>query len=110
MGGVVNALAPLPKRAPGTGTVSFHRATNTWRFRTPGRHGQECAGFPTREAAEMVLDNAMRSKPRARRQHHPRYLLRATLEYAAQLAHVCGLDLEEQVALTLGKKPKEKST
>jgi hypothetical protein len=51
----MNALA---KRLPGTGTVSFHGASATWRIRTPGQLGTQHGGFQTREAAERALEAA----------------------------------------------------
>lgn len=93
----MNAVA---KRAPGTGTISFHTMSCKWRIRTPGGLGYQRAGFETREAAERALEDAMSGidvKRKRRPRTIPRVLLRATLRYAMELADRNGLDVDEEL-------------
>jgi len=104
----MNAVAPPPrgpKRAYGTGTISFHTKSATWRIRTPGGLGYQRAGFDTPEAAERALEDAMRGidiKRKRRPRTTPRVLLRATLRYAIELADRNGLDLDDELRAMKG--------
>jgi hypothetical protein len=96
----VNALAPFPKRPYGAGTVALHGASGKWRIRTPGQHGTQHAGFPTRELAEMALEDAMRGIParrRVRRRTRPLVLLRSILRFACEIAERYGVDVEAEL-------------
>lgn len=53
----MNAIAPAPKRAFGTGTVS-PQTSGKWRYRLPGGH-TERGGFDTRPEAEAALESAL---------------------------------------------------
>ena len=106
----MNAIAPPPrppKRAYGTGTVSYHRLTNTWRCRTPGEDGIQYSGFPTREAAIQALEDAERGiamKRRTRRRAHAVTVIRATLRYALAIARMNKIDVEQELKLLIGVK------
>jgi len=98
----VNAIAPPPrgpKRSPGTGTLSWHKSTSSWRFRTPGRAGQEFTGFATREEAERALEDALRGIPERRRQRRqtPLVVVRATLRYVIEMADRHDIDVDEEL-------------
>ena len=98
----MNAIAPPPrpaKRRPGTGTLSWHRSTSSWRFRTPGRAGQEFTGFATREEAERALEDALRGIPERRRQRcqTPLVVVRATLRYVIEMADRHDIDVDEEL-------------
>ncbi len=95
----MNALA-RPKRPNGTGTISFHTKSATWRIRTPGQFGYQRAGFASREAAERAVEDAMRGidiKRKRRRRTIPVVLLRSTLRYALELADRNGIDLDYEL-------------
>lgn len=93
----MNAIAPPPKRLPGTGTVGFHRASKSWRYRTPGRAGVEVNGYASREAAENALNHALRGLPEGGRRQMPLLVLRATMRYALELAFRLEIDFDEEL-------------
>lgn len=103
----MNALAPPPRRPHGTGTVSYHTASGTYRIRTPGQLGTQHSGFATREAAENALDAAALgvTVPRKRRPRTiPIALLRSTLRYAIEIAESNGLEVENELRRMKGAR------
>ena len=108
----MNAIAPPPKRPHGTGTISYHTPTGTWRCRTPGQGGQSFSGFMSREAAQNALDDAMRGLPARRRQRRqaPLIVLRATLRYALELATRLEIDFDAEVTLVRRGRVKRSGT
>jgi len=102
----MNAIAPPPRRLHGTGTVSYHVATDSWRIRTPGQLGTQHSGFATRESAERALEAAAQGvvPPRKRRARTvPAALLRSTLRYAIELAERNGLTIEDELRRMKGR-------
>jgi len=95
----MNAIAPGPKRPHGTGSIGWHKSTSSWRFRTPGRAGQEFTGFSTREEAERALEDALRGVPERRRQRRqtPLVVVRATLRYVMEMAERHEIDIDEEL-------------
>lgn len=103
----MNALAPPPRRPHGTGTVSYHTASGTYRIRTPGQLGTQHSGFATRESAERALEAATQGAVIPRKKHVvtiPGRLLRSTLRYAIELAERNGLDVEKELRRMKGER------
>lgn len=106
----MNVLVRPLKRSPGTGTVGWHAASHSWRFRTPGRAGHEFNGFASREAAAKALDHALRGLPGGQHRQMPLLVLRATLRYALELSTRLEIDLDEELRFMRATRARRRET